>query len=230
MITNISRQLTTGTLAIVSSVAAFGFAAPAQAQLAGTLSITGTADIDVWGTPNPMLKPLNVTAINGATGQFTGLGLGDVSTPLGFALSGDPGSMTMHMFDSDVPASIVDFITALVNQTPPGAGTVIGNVTGTMAMGTFAGNPTANTTTYTVTGTMTFNEPNGYPDLLGTFSIGFTRSVVGTQISEGYTLSLQKSDAPVSTPEPSAILGVLAVAGAGAFARRKSQSLSLNQK
>ncbi len=223
MITNISRQLTTGTLAIVSSVAAFGFAAPAQAQLAGTLSITGTADIDVWGTPNPMLKPLNVTAINGATGQFAGLMLGDVSTPLGFALSGDPGSMMMHMFDSDVPPSIVNFINALVNQTPPGAGTVIGNVTGTMAMGTFAGAIGGDgTTTYTVTGTMTFDEPNGFPDLLGTFSIGFTRSVTGGQVSESYNLSLQKSSVPVDIPEPSAILGILAVAGAGAFARRKS--------
>jgi hypothetical protein len=222
MITNISRQLNTRALAVASLLAAFGFAAPAQAQLAGTLSITGTADIDPWGTPDPMLKPLNVTAINGATGQFAGVMLNDVSTPLGFALSGAPGSMPMHMFDSDVPPSIANFISILVNQTPPGAGTVIGNVTSTMAMGTFAGISTANTTTYTVTGTMTFDEPNGYPDLLGTFSIGFTRSVVGTQISEGYTLSLQKSGAPVSTPEPSAILGVLAVAGAGAFARRKS--------
>ncbi|WP_155119822.1 PEP-CTERM sorting domain-containing protein, partial [Microcystis aeruginosa] len=35
-----------------------------------------------------------------------------------------------------------------------------------------------------------------------------------------YTLSLEKSS--LAVPEPSAILGILAVVGAGAFARRKS--------
>jgi hypothetical protein len=225
MTTNISRQLATGTLAIAASVTAFGLAgtAPAQAAILGTLSITGGAEIDPWGTTNPVLTPTSVTAINGATGQFAGVMLGDVSIPASFALTGT-GSGGMISFGS--PSSLANFISIVVNQDPPtgpGPGTVIGNITSTEAMGTFSGVLGGDgTTTYTVTGTMTFDEPNGFPDLLGTFSIGFTRSVVGTQISEGYTLSLQKSDAPVSTPEPSAILGVLAVAGAGAFARRKS--------
>lgn len=226
MTTNISRQLATGTLAIAASVTAFGLAgtAPAQAAIMGTLSITGTADIDPWGTANPMLTPLDITAINGATGQFAGVMLGDVSTPDSFALTGNPGASTMFSFGS--PASIANFISIMVNQGPPdgpGAGTVIGNITGTMAMGTFAGTPGGDgTTTYTVTGTMTFDEPNGFPDLLGTFSIGFTRSVTGGQVSQSYNLSLQKSSAIARTPEPAAILGILAVAGVGAFARRKS--------
>lgn len=222
MITNISRQLTSGALAIASSVAAFGFAGAAQAQISGTLSITGTAQIDPWGTTNPMLKPLNVTAINGATGQFAGVMLVDVSTPASFALTGT-GSGIMTSFGS--PSSLANFINIVVNTMPPtgpGPGTVIGNITATQAMGTFAGIMGGDgTTTYTVTGTMAFDEPNGFPDLLGTFSIGFTRSVTSGQVSESYALSLQKSSVPVDIPEPSAILGILAVAGAGAFARRK---------
>lgn len=225
MTINISRQLATGTLAIAASVTALGFAgtAPAQAIIMGTLSITGNATIDPWGDTNPMLTPTSVTAINGATGQFAGVMLGDVSTPASFGLTGT-GSGGMSSFGS--PASIANFISILVNQGPPdgpGVGTVIGNITGTMAMGTFAGVLGGDgTTTYTVTGTMTFDEPNGFPDLLGTFSIGFTRSVTGGQVSESYNLSLQKSSAVAKTPEPAAILGILAVAGVGAFARRKS--------
>ena len=225
MTTNISRQLATGTLAIAASVTAFGLAgtAPAQAAILGTLSITGNATSDPWGTTNPMLTPTSVTAINGATGQFAGVMLGDVSIPASFALTGT-GSGGMSSFGS--PSSLANFINIVVNTMPPtgpGPGTVIGNITATQAMGTFAGITGGDgTTTYTVTGNLAFDEPNGFPDLLGTFSIGFTRSVTGGQVSESYNLSLQKSSVPVDIPEPSAILGILAVAGAGAFARRKS--------
>lgn len=225
MTTNISRQLATGTLAIAASVTALSFAgtAPAQAMIMGTLSITGDATIDPWGTTDPMLTPLSVTTVNSATGQFQGVTAGNVSVPKSFSLTGDPNMMPMHMFDS--PDSIANFISILVNQDPPtgpGAGTVIGSVTGSLAMGSFAGVPGASTTSYAVTGTMTFDEPNGFPDLLGTFNISFTRSENGGQVSQGYTLSLEKSSAIAKTPEPAAILGILAVAGVGAFARRKS--------
>jgi hypothetical protein len=227
MITNISRQLTTGALAIASSVAAFGFAGAAHAQaapiLGGTLSITGTATIDPWGTVNPMLKPLNITAVNGATGQFAGVTTANVTTPASFALTGT-GTGMMSMFTS--PSSLANFISITVNQPypiGPGPGIVVGNITSTMAYGTFMAGGGGSTTTYSVTGDMTFDEPNGYPDLFGTFSIAFTRSVsAGGQISQSYNLSLQKSGLTTNIPEPSAILGILAVAGAGAFARRKS--------
>jgi hypothetical protein len=227
MITNISRQLTTGALAIASSVAAFGFAGAAHAQaapiLGGTLSITGTATIDPWGTVNPMLKPLNITAVNGATGQFLGVTTANVTTPASFALTGT-GTGMMSMFTA--PSSLANFISITVNQPypiGPGPGIVVGNITSTMAYGTFMAGGGGSTTTYNVTGDMTFDEPNGYPDLFGTFSIAFTRSVsAGGQISQSYNLSLQKSGLTTNIPEPSAILGILAVAGAGAFARRKS--------
>lgn len=224
MITNISRQLTTGTLAIAGTVAALSFAGAAQAAtiLSGTLALTGTAQIDSWGTPNPMLKPLNVTAINGATGQFTGVTTSNVTTPASFALIGT-GSGMMSMFTA--PSSLANFIQITVNQAypiGPGPGIVIGNITSTMAYGTFMTGIGGSTTTYMVTGDMTFDEPNGYPDLFGTFSIGFTRSVTGGQVSQSYNLSLQKSGLTVNVPEPSAILGIFAVAGVGFFLRRKS--------
>jgi hypothetical protein len=222
MITNISRRLTTGALAIAGSVAAFGFGSAAQAAtvLAGTLSITGTATIDPWGTVNPMLNPVNVTAINGATGQFTGVTTDNITTPKSFELTGKGmGSMVSVPFVA--PSSLANFINITVNQPypiGPGSGIVVGNITSSMASGMSVGG----TTTYTVIGTMTFDEPNGYPDLLGSFNISFTRSVTGGQISESYALSLEKTGLTTDIPEPSAILGILAVAGAGAFARRKS--------
>jgi hypothetical protein len=225
MITNISRRLTTGALAIAGSVGALSFAGAAQAAtvLAGTLALTGTAQIDPWGTPNPMLKPLNVTAINGATGQFADVTTANVTTPASFALTGT-GTGMMSGFTA--PSSLANFIQITVNKAypiGPGSGIVIGNITSTMAFGTdIPSGGGDGTTTYTVTGSMTFDEPNGYPDLFGTFSIGFTRSVTGGQVSQSYNLSLQKSGLTVNVPEPSAILGILAVAGIGAFARRKS--------
>ncbi len=226
MITNISRRLTTGALAIAGSVGALSFAGAAQAAttiLGGTLSITGTAQIDPWGTVNPMLKPLNVTAINGATGQFTGVTIADItSIPASFALSGT-GAGSMSMFTA--PSSLANFISITVNQPypiGPGPGIVVGNITSTMAYGTFMTGGGGSTTTYMVTGDMTFDEPGSYPDLFGTFSIAFTRSDTGGQVSESYNLSLQKSGLTVNVPEPSAILGILAVSGVGAFARRKS--------
>ena len=225
MITNISRRLTTGALAIAGGVGALSFAGAAQAAtvLAGTLSITGTAQIDSWGTVNPMLKPLNVTAINGATGQFAGVTTTNVTTPASFALTGT-GTGPFSMFTA--PSSLASFIQITVNQAypiGPGPGIVIGNITSTMAFGSdIPSGGGDGTTTYTVTGNMTFDEPGSYPDLLGTFSIGFTKSVTAGQVSESYNLSLQKRGLTVNVPEPSAILGILAVAGVGAFARRKS--------
>ncbi|MCA2504190.1 MAG: PEP-CTERM sorting domain-containing protein [Microcystis sp. M54BS1] len=226
MITNISRRVTTGALAIAGSVAAFGFGGAAQAAtvLAGTLSITGNANIDQWGTTDPMLKPLNVSAVNSATGQFSGVTIADItSIPASFALTGT-GTGMMSMFTA--PSPLANFISVFVNTAypvGPGSGTVIGDITSSVAYGTFVSNAGGSTTSYGVMGNMLFKEPNGYPNLLGTYNITFTRSVdsIG-QISQSYALSLQKSGVTIDIPEPSAILGILAVAGVGAFSRRKS--------
>ena len=223
MIKDFSKRATTVALVTAGSVAAFGFAGAAQAaSLAGTLAISGTAEISPWGTTDPMLKAVSVTAVNGGTGQFTGATMAD--PPATLDLTGTPSGSS---FNFVAPQNVADFIKVVVSAVPPGAGYVIGDITSALSVGTFAGSATNNTTNYTVIGDLNFREPNGFPSLLGTFSITYTRSVTtpvggSEQVSQSYALSLQKTDQPAGVPEPSAILGILAVAGVGAFARRKS--------
>lgn len=212
MIANISRQLTTGALAIAGTVAAFGFAGAAQAS---TLVVVGNATIGAWGTTNPVLTPttlLSVTPTGG--GQFAGVTLADVSLNGAFALTGTGTGDTTTF--TPAPAPVPGFVT--IATTP---GNVIGNITPTASVGTNSSSGGVSSTTYTVSGTTIFDEPTG-PDLLGTFAITFNRTDSPGSTVELFTLILTKTNQPVPVPEPSAILGVLAVAGAGAFARRKS--------
>jgi hypothetical protein len=205
MTTNISRQLTTGALALAGTVAAFSFAGAAQA--ASVFTITGTATIGAWGTANPVLTPLNVTFASG-DGQFTGATAANVTIPGPFTLTGTGVGLSTNF---GVPGTLPNYTTITT-----GAGNVIANITPLVAVGTNVTFPTA-TTTYVVSGSAIFDEPTG-PDLAGTFTATFLRA--GT--TQLYTLVFTKTDIPVEVPEPSAILGILAVAGAGAFARRKS--------
>ncbi|MDB9407420.1 PEP-CTERM sorting domain-containing protein [Microcystis aeruginosa CS-558/01A06] len=95
-----------------------------------------------------------------------------------------------------------------------GGGTTV-NITPTVASGTFNTSGGMSTTVYTVMGTAFFDATTGL-DYSGVFSL----NVVSVGSGWIYTLSLEKSS--LAVPEPSAILGILAVVGAGAFARRKS--------
>lgn len=203
MIPNISRQLTTGALAIAGTVAAFGFAGAAQA--ASFLTIGGVATISPWGTTNPVLTPTNIGFAAG-NGQFTGVTAANVTLPGAFTLTGT-GSGASTLFG--VPSSLPNFTTITT-----GAGNVIANLTPLAAVGTNVTTPTASTT-YVVTGSTIFDEPTG-PDFAGTFTATF--NISGT--TQTYTLTFTKTE-PVAVPEPSTILGILAVAGAGAFARRQ---------
>ena len=221
MTRTISKRLATVALATAGSVAAFGFAGTAQAaSLAGTLAITGTANVSPWQTTNPLLEALDVTAVNGGTGQFQDASMADA--PADIQLIGNPGTTNPFIFVA--PQNVYGFVKVVVSAAHPVAhGMVIGSITSAAAVGIFSGDTNNNTTSYVVSGGMTFDEPGSLPDLLGTYSISFTRSVTAGQVSQSYALSLQKTDSPVvDVPEPSAILGVLAVAGASAFARRKS--------
>jgi len=217
MIANISRQLTTGALAIAGSVAAFSFAGAAQAVTLSTLTITGDATISPWGTLNPVLTPTSVTGVTGGTGQFTGVTAANVTLPGPFTLNGT-GSGGAFIF-SPPPDPAPGFTTITT-----GPGLVTANVTPTSAIGTNVSiGAGLFQTVYTVSGPATFTEPSVL-NVLGGFTIasqlvGLPGAVTGT-----YTLDLTKTDVPVpvAVPEPSAILGILAVAGAGAFARRKS--------
>ena len=205
MIPNISRQLTTGALALAGSVAAFSFAGAAQAV--SVFTIAGNATISPWGTANPVLTPTTINFAAG-DGQFTGVTAADVTLPGAFTLTGTGVGPSTNF---GVPGPIAGFTTITT-----GAGPVIADVTPLVAVGTNVTTPVP-LTTYTISGSVIFNEPVG-PDLAGTFALVFVRAAG----SQSYTLTFTKTDEPVPVPEPSAILGILAVAGVGAFARRKS--------
>jgi hypothetical protein len=217
MIANISRQLTTGAFAIAGSVAAFGFAGAAQALTTSTLTITGSATISPWGTTNPVLTPTNITSVTpSGAGQFAGVTLADVTTPGPFTLNGT-GTGTSFTF-SPPPGPSLGFTTI---TTVPGL--VTANVTPTLATGSNTPISGPNSlTTYSVNGSAIFIEPF-LPNFLGAFNIGFTLVGGPGDVAGTYTLTLVKTDipVPVAVPEPSTILGILAVAGAGAFARRQ---------
>lgn len=209
MTTNISRQLTTSVLALAGSVAAFGLADAAQAAILASVEFRGLATIPAWGSTNPTLDPTNVNLILDSTGTFAGVTTANITIPQPLTLTGTgTGPGTSFGFPPPVPS----FVTITT-----GAGPVVVNITPTFAFGTNATSGTP-TTSYTVTGDAVFDEPTG-PDFLGTFSITFNR----TDVLQNYTLVLTQTGEPaLSIPEPSAILGILALAGVGTFARRKS--------
>lgn len=208
MITNISRQLTTGTLALAGSVAALSFASAAQA--AGMISISGSATIPAWGTTNPVLAAGTASAVSMNTGQFAGVTAADISAIQSITLNGTGAGPTYTFMP--VPSPIPNFVTITT-----GTGNVVVGITPTSSTGSFTSMGSMSTTSYTVLGTALFDEPTG-PDYVGVFNMVFTS--MGSM--QTYTLNIDKTGLAMPVPEPSAILGILAVAGVGAFARRKS--------
>ena len=95
MLTNISRQLNTGALAIAGSFAALSFAGAGQA--ASMIAVTGTATASPWETLNPTLTPGAPTGLAGVPmGGFAGLSYTDVSAIKSIQIFGTgSGSSTM---------------------------------------------------------------------------------------------------------------------------------------
>lgn len=209
MLTNISRKLTTATLvAITGGVAALNSAGAAQA--ASMITVTGTGMAGAWGTTDPTITPGPTTGVVGTpTGDFAPLSYMDVNGIQTLLLIGTPPTGST-MFEFTSPGTISPFANIQL-----GTGVTV-NVTPTMATGVFATASGMTTTVYAVVGTAFFDALSG-SDYPGVFSLTVTSA--GT--SWVYTLTLDRSDIP-AVPEPSAILGILAVAGVGAFARRKS--------
>ena len=217
MTTNISRKLTTGALALAGSVAAFGFAGAAQAaQLnanvgyvpVGVVSYTGPNLSNATSVTFPALNFVNT---NPAT--YLGKPNDFFSGPLAVSL-GSNVVLSPLTFDFSEPDGVVG----------AGAFTV-----------TFA--TTSGTATFTATSFTTDTSPGSTDtiDLLiqGTITgTGFDTTLAeilvnlnqvggpGNAVNASSTFA-SKPSPPTSVPEPSAILGILAVAGAGAFARRK---------
>ncbi|AOC50910.1 Alkaline phosphatase [Microcystis aeruginosa NIES-2481] len=236
MITNISRQLTTGVLAIAGSVAAFGFGGIAQAQTAPNATFGGNTTGGVTFTGN--LSTANSITFNALTGFVTSVP--STYTPFG-------GTLAANVFNTgSAGTTFVEGAGFFVTFTGGGpvldfSGAGVGNSTEGVNL-TFASTSFAAGTTpenrYTFTsssGTITSQNDTGlniaflgtFEDSGGTFSTSaatVSLSIASSGVGQGsnvFTFGTPPAFAS-SVPEPSAILGILAVAGIGAFARRKS--------
>ena len=242
MITNISRRLTTGALAIAGSVAAFGFggAAPAQAQAVCTpqlfttfmttpcrrgdklftyisssgstindpgsfLTITQSTMPEIHSFTFTPANPLNSTA-GVHTLSYSVKIVDDPSTPENELLtkmftSFSSGYTTTMLTDKGVSLDQTAWSGSL-------GGTLIGTSSATSTDIGGSGSPgntvavPANVTELFVTNTFSVSDPSGLLNSITNDYLQTTKSI--------------------GVPEPSAILGILAVAGVGAFARRKS--------
>jgi hypothetical protein len=219
MTTNISRQLATGALAIAGSVAAFGFGGAAQAaQLNANVGYTPMGTVSYAGPNLASATSVTFPAANYVnTNQpfYRGLENDFYAGPLAVALM---STVTISPLTFDFSA-------------PDG---VAGSGAFTVTFATAAGPATFTTTSFT---TASSNQ-----NTLDVFINGIT---TGTDFDPSFdpspsslivnlnqvggpggvvNASTTFASPPVTTnvPEPSAILGILAVAGAGAFARRKS--------
>lgn len=237
MITNISRQLTTGVLAIAGSVAAFGFGGIAQAQTAPNATFGGTTGGVGF---NGNLSTATSITFNSLTGFVTNVPstytpFGGTSAPNHFNTG--PAGATFGLgagfgvtFAGSGPATVLDFNGAGVGNSTEG-------ITLTFASSSSsAGTTPANRYTFTASsGTITSQNTTGlniaflgsFADSGGTFSTSaatVSLSIASSGEGQGtntFTFGTPPAFAS-SVPEPSAILGVLAVAGIGAFTRRKS--------
>ncbi len=241
MITNISRQLTTGALAIAGSVAAFGFAgaAPVQAQ-----AVCLPQSFNNFKT-NPCRKGDKLfTHISS-----TGTGLDDPGNSLTITETVLPlGDLHTFTFTPATPLLsssgdyVIDYTIEIVDNpdTPD-------NELLTQMFSAFSGGYT--TTGQTDSGVSlnktVWSDAFGGSSLVGTseaksLDIGgigspgptvqvdpnilklYVRDTFSVSSVNGSVNSITNDFRQKSIPEPSAILGILAVAGVGAFARRKS--------
>ena len=238
MITNISRQLTTGALAIASSVAAFGFAgaAPAQAQaacptfqsLSAFLSLTsGCTDQDKLykgdstNTTNTTAFLGGQIAISNSPSMNPGEDVHRLTYTRGSALSSQVG----NTFTLAYTISILPSSTNMFNQVSLGvdvAGQLPGITTQKFVSAVkFGDDEIGNGLLISANGGTP--APVTVPDGVKTlYIIDKVKVTAQTAQFNAFTNTYTQKNNSIGIPEPSAILGILAVAGAGAFARRKS--------
>jgi hypothetical protein len=215
MITNISRRLTTGALAIAGSVAAFGFAGTAQAaQLNSNIGYIPIGDVSYTGANLAGATSVTFPVTNFVnTNQPLYLGLANdfFSGPLAVAIM-SAVTLTPLTFDLTAPDGVAGGGAFTVTFT-----TASGLATFTATSFTTA-TATSNTLDLYINGTTTGNgfDPSPTSLLVNLNQVGGPGGVVNA------STTFASPPTTTNVPEPSTILGILAVAGIGAFARRKS--------
>ena len=242
MITNISRRLTTGALAIAGSVAAFGLGLVGSgAANAATLtySFTNAEQITEINQTNTLSK------FDSSLGTLTGvaLTLSGRATQNFSAVNAVNTTQTASITAMvDLGFTFSDGIT-ITNPDNGDPALTFSSFTGTQ---TYSANQMRDFGPYTPSSSKVYNFPATGNSALSNFlgAAGSTFSVTCTSMSGlivmgggGNITANQNTTAgcgalvqytytpaspPLTVPEPSTILGILAVAGIGAFARRKS--------
>jgi hypothetical protein len=244
MITNISRRLTTGALAIAGSVAAFGFAgaAPVQAQAVCFPQSFNNFKTNPCRKGDKLFTHINSSGIgindpgNFLTITETVLPLGDLHTftftPATPLVSSDGTYVidyTIEIVDDPGTPAINELLTKMFEAFSAGY-TTTGQTDSGVSL-----NKTVWSDAFDGSSLVGTSEA-GSLDIGGIGSPGLTVQVA-PNIQKLYvrdTFSVSNVNGSLNSitndfrqkskdiPEPSAILGILAVAGVGAFARRKS--------
>jgi hypothetical protein len=244
MITNISRRLTTGALAIAGSVAAFGFAgaAPVQAQAECIPQSFNNFKTNPCRKGDKLFTHINSSGsgIN-ASGNFltiteTVLPMGDLHT---FTFTpATPLTSLGGVYVIDYTIEIVDdpltpdneLLTKMFEAFSAGytttgqtdSGVSLNKTVWSDAFGgsSLVGTSEAKSSDIGGIGSPGLTVPID-PNILKLY-VRDTFSVSSVNGSLNSITNDFRQKPIVKTPEPSAILGILAVAGVGAFARRKS--------
>ncbi|GCA95907.1 PEP-CTERM sorting domain-containing protein [Microcystis aeruginosa] len=213
---NLTRTLAAGA-ATFGVLAGMGLASdPASALIltSGTGGTAGAATL-VAPTTNPpfvFTSTENGGIVAMGTGQFAtemGTDAKILGLPASFNLIGSPGTYTTPAVPNFLTIQRADGKTVTVNLL--GGTVATGSVAGTNFMYNLPFIPAL------------FDEPVGETDISGFLTINASSNTAGSGTSETYQITFNKDiKNNKQVPEPSAILGILAVAGIGAFARRKS--------
>ncbi|MCA2654436.1 PEP-CTERM sorting domain-containing protein [Microcystis sp. M061S2] len=244
MITNISRQLTTGALAIAGSVAAFGFAntAPVQAQVDCLPQSFNNFKTNPCRKGDKLFTHINSSGIgindpaNFLTITETVLPLGDLhtftftpATPL-TSLGGDYViDYTIEIIDDPDTPNVNELLTKMFEAFSAGYTTTGQTDSGvslskTVWSDAFGGSSLVGTSEAKSSDIGGIGSPGLTVPIAPNILKLYVRDTFSVSDVDGSLNSItndfrQKS---IGVPEPSAILGILAVAGVGAFARRKS--------
>jgi len=211
--TTLFRSLTSGSLAIAGAAAVLGFGGVAQAAVMGTGAFGDNATIS--GTTNPSIVFADSATFNG-TGQFAGGSLvpNTFANPLLLTGSGPySNGLVNSFFKVNAPGA------------PPsvgGPGVVTVNLLpfSSWSLATSGLN-------YAISGNfipVEFVEPDGITKIAGSITLTLnSNSTPGGGTSQSYSLSFNKLgvEIPTGVPEPSAVLGMLALGLTGVLVRRQ---------
>ena len=242
MITNISRQLTTGALAIAGSVAAFGFAgaAPVQAQAVCLPQSFNNFKTNPCRKGDKLFTHINSSGTglddpgNSLTITETVLPLGDLHTftftPVTPLLSSSGNYVidyTIEIIDDPDTPNVNELLTQMFSAFSGGYTTTGQTDSGvslnkTVWSDAFGGSSLVGTSEAKSLDIGGIGSPGLTVQVDPNILKLYVRDTFFVSSVNGSLNSITNDFRQKSIPEPSAILGVLAVAGAGAFARRKS--------